>query len=271
MVTGASGSMGSAAVRMLAARGEPVLMVCRNPEKGASVREAILQELPDARLTLFSLDLSSLTAVRDAATRLKSEGVRLKGLFNNAGVIQERFRLNPEGLEQTLAVNYLAPWLLTRSLLDILEPDAAIVNMVSLTCRFVPARTDLLSQAPEAFSQLGTYARSKLCLLLFSLELARRTSFRVNVADPGVVNSNMLTMHRWFDPIADRLFRPWCKTPEQGAFPAVQALLGGEREKYYIGNDIREISERYYKVFDSQRLWSETETLLSERVGILMS
>ena len=66
----------------------------------------------------------------------------------------------------------------------------------------------------QRYERFRSYGSSKLALLLFTLELARRTAGRIGVypADPGVVDTGMITMHRWFDPLTDLLFRPLIKT-----------------------------------------------------------
>ena len=135
IVTGASGAMGEAAVRALARDGRSVVMACRNLEKAEAVRSRILADLPGADISIGRLDLSSLDSVRAFADSLGQEQV--SALFNNAGVISRGYSLTGDGLENTFAVNYFGPFLLTRLLLPLMDPEASIVNMVSLTCRYV--------------------------------------------------------------------------------------------------------------------------------------
>ncbi len=145
-----------------------------------------------------------------------------------------------------------------------MEPDARIVNMVSLTCRYVSIDESSLRPKEKDFSQLGTYARSKLALLRFSRELARRNpGLRINLADPGIVNSNMIDLGHWFDPLADFLFRPFCKSPERGVQPAVSALSSDVRNRYFVGSKCKDIPARYDDPDLDLRLWEETERILS--------
>ena len=110
MITGASGSMGSAATKMLAAKGFKIIMACRNLSKAASVRDIILHDVPEAELELAELRLDSFASIRDFASSL--DGRALYGLFNNAGVMPKDYSLTEDGFEQTIAVNYLGPFLL---------------------------------------------------------------------------------------------------------------------------------------------------------------
>ena len=254
--------MGAAATRALAGQGHDIVMACRNPRKAEDVRRAILSDLPGANIDIRMLDLASLRSVRAFADGLGEE--RITALFNNAGVISRGYSLTSEGLENTFAVNYYGPFLLTGLLLPLMQPDAHVVNMVSLTCRFVSIGMQSLRPRPEEFSQLGTYARSKLALLRFSQELSRRhPGLNVNLADPGIVNSNMISMGRWFDPLANAVFRPFCKSPERGVKPALSALSSELKDRYFVGRRCVPIPSRFTDPELDLALWQETERILS--------
>ena len=265
IVTGASGSIGSAAVRALAQRGFSVIMACRNLEKGERVKSEILNSLPEADLKLMQVDMASLNSVKHFVDTLKDSGIRLAGIFNNAGTMNRNFTLSEDGFEKTVAVNYIAPYSLTRSLLPLFQPDAHIVNMVSLTCRMAKIDNSFFEKTEKDFSQLGTYGDSKLALLLFTVALSQKTGFHVNMADPGVVNSNMISLGRWFDPLADALFRPFCKSPEKGAIPAINALTTDVYGKYFVGKNYRNVNQKYMSNPKIEWLWETTEKLLFQK------
>lgn len=272
LVTGASGSMGSEASKSLAAQGNHVIMACRNLDKGEAIRQSILQQIPNARLTLMTVDLSKIESVRECAAEvallLQIENSRLDGLFNNAGIINRNHRLTQDGYENTLQVNFISPALLTLLLLPYMAANAHIVNMVSLTCRFGKMSSDLFHRAEKQFSQLGTYADTKLALLLFSIALHRHReklgmdNLHVNVADPGVVNSNMISMGRWFDGLADIFFRPFCSSPEKGVAPALQALSTTKHCTYFVGKKHHPIAYRYQNNCNIDWLWSEIQKMI---------
>ena len=261
IVTGASGAMGEAITRSLAWQGFHVVMACRNLEKAEVVRSGIMSAIPKAEIEIRRLDLSSLASVREFVEGLEGEPVT--ALLNNAGVISRGYSLTSDGIENTFAVNYFGPAFLTLSLLPLMPPDARIVNVVSLTCKLVKVLEKSLFPKKDDFSQLGTYARSKLSLLRFSQELARRNpSLKVNLSDPGIVGTDMIRMGKWFDPLADALFRPLCKSPEKGAKPALAAITSDLSGKYYIGNKVKDIPERFYDPELDSRLWDVTMRVL---------
>lgn len=259
IITGASGSMGAAATEALAARGIPVIMACRNLEKAAAVRADILTRVPDAQIEIRPLELSSLASVRAFAASVQPG--EADAIFNNAGVIPRHWALTEEGFETSLCVNHLAPLLLTQLLIPRLGPGASVVNMVSLTCRLVSVSEATLHPTEEHFTQLGNYARAKRCFLHASRELAlRHPEVRVNVADPGVVDSQMLTMGHWYDSLADVIFRPFCKSPSSGVQPALRALSSPLTGYYFRGKTAKPIPGRYC----NPQLWEASQALLTK-------
>ena len=261
IVPGATGAMGAAAVEALAAEGRAVLMACRNRTKAKAVRNDILTRNPAATLEIGELDLSSLASVRQFASGIEPGSVT--ALFNNAGVISKGYFLTDDGLENSFAVNYFGPWLLTRLLAEKMPEGSRIVNMVSLTCRFVRIGPDSLRPERKDFSQLGTYARSKRALLSFSQELSRRhPGLRINVADPGIVASDMIDLGHWYDPLADALFKPFCKSPAAGVRPALAALATDTTGHYFVGRTHHPIPRRYHTPDLDLSLWEATERIV---------
>ena len=98
IVTGASGSVGGEVVKGLAARGYAVILACRNPERGRRTADAVLREVPGARLRIELLDLSSSSSIRDFVSRIG--GLEISGLLNNAGSIFRDYALTPEGRDE---------------------------------------------------------------------------------------------------------------------------------------------------------------------------
>lgn len=265
IVTGASGGMGAAAVESLASQGRPVLMACRNSAKAEAVRAEVLQRHPGAAIEIGMVDISSMESIRHFAASVP-EGIA--GLFNNAGTMSKiGFALSTDGFESTFAVNYFGPWLLTALLLPKMAPGATVVNMVSLSSKYVSFNEESLRASAEGFTQLSAYAKSKRALISFTCELARRhPELRVNMADPGIVGTDILNLGRWFDPLQRALFKPLCKTPAKGVAPALSALQAEESGRYYVGRGCRTLPRRYASPELDARVWSETERLLN---GIL--
>lgn len=268
IVTGATGSMGHVATKSLAQEGHSVIMACRNLEKGKAVRDGIVSSLGpdgDSRVILLPLDLTSRASVRQFVNSVEkylsggqADTKKLTGLFNNAGVLSRDYVIAEDGLERTMSVNYLNTAMLTLLLLPYIEDGGNITCMVSLTTKFASIDTLWPNYPPSRYSQLGTYAMSKLALLYFAIGLARHNPrLHINVSDPGVVNSNMITMGRWFDPLADVLFRPFISSPEKGVAPALASLRCKESLLYFVGLTSRPIGAKYLNSPLVDQLWDQ--------------
>lgn len=262
VITGASGSVGKEVSYAMAMQGYNVVMAVRNLKKAEAVKaELVDRGAPEALLELRLLDLSSFESIRSFAATF--EGEQIIKLFNNAGVINRDYGLSDEGYERTLQVNFLSPALLTKLLLPRMTPDAEIVNVVSLTSKLTSFGRDLFTLTK--FSQLGTYARTKMAVLVYSVALSEHITQRVNVSDPGIVNSNMISMGRWFDPIADVFFRPFISTPAQGARSAINALSNdSDNLHYFVGRRHSLIASRFRNHPLKDWLYNETEKILQD-------
>ena len=266
IVTGATGSIGLAATKSLLNKDLPVIMACRNIKKANSQRDILIKEFPHSEIDVIELDLNSLYSIRTFTENIKNQGFKVDKLLNNAGIICRDFTVNDDGFETTVAVNYLGPLYLTQLMIPLMSDDFTVVYTVSVTRGVSKLDKHFFDLDKKRFSQLGTYGKAKFALFLSSLTLSEKIkNGRVNLTDPGVVDSNMISMHRWFDPLADVLFRPFCKSPEKGAIPAVNALLykttrqqDNETTRLFSGNKSKVIPQKYYDEAIREWLWEES-------------
>jgi NAD(P)-dependent dehydrogenase (short-subunit alcohol dehydrogenase family) len=197
LVTGATDGIGRETARELTRRGARVLVHGRNPGRVADT-VAELRSLGGAPPEPVVADLASLAAVRAMAAELAARGVQPEVLLHNAGVYMKRREHSADGFEMTLAVNHLAPFLLTHLLLASSVGDQLrrIVNVSSMAHN--RGRIDLedVQLLRASFNSYASYASSKLANVLFTVELARRLAQRkvmVNALHPGVSSTKLLT------------------------------------------------------------------------------
>ena len=268
VITGADGGMGTEITRAVARAGYRVIMACYDPEKAEVKRRMLAEETGNADLEVRAINLASLASVAAFADRLLQEGEPLALLMNNAGTMETGRHITEDGLERTVSVNYVGPYLLTRKLLPVMGEGSRVVNMVS--CTYAIGRLDFpdffLQGKKGAFWRIPIYSNTKLALTLFTIELARRVKERgivVNAADPGIVSTNIITMHMWFDPLTDILFRPFIRTPRQGAATAVSLLLDEEAGRrtgtLNVSCRPKALSDKYLHHRQADELWSLTE------------
>lgn len=270
IVTGATGSIGLAAVKSLLDKNLPVIMACRNVKKAMPQRDALIKQFPNSEIEILELDLNSLNSIKSFVENVKNQGFKVNRLLNNAGIICRDFSVNEDGFETTVAVNYVGPLYLSKLMIPLMEDNFNIVNTVSVTRGVSKLDEHFFDLDKNNFSQLGTYGKAKFALFLSSLTLSEKIeNGRVYMTDPGVVDSNMISMNRWFDPIADVLFRPFCKSPEKGAIPAVNALLWSkdnviDEVRLFSGNKSKVVAKKHYDNPMREWLWRETECRISE-------
>ncbi|OBL06270.1 short-chain dehydrogenase [Mycobacterium sp. 1245499.0] len=217
VITGASDGIGAAAARRLSRTGDQIVVVGRSPTKTAAVAAEL-----DA--DYFVVDYADLSQVRALAEKIRSQYPRIDVLLNNAGRMASKIELTADGYERTYQVNYLAPFLLTTQLLDVLlQSHATIVNTTSSSHKLIFRATvdDLENTASRR--PAAAYALSKLAIMLFTKELHRRYhagGLSVASVHPGNVNSNigvasgsrfLVFMQRYTPAVL------FISTPDQGA------------------------------------------------------
>lgn len=196
VVTGATSGIGLAAVIELANKGIAVLGVGRNAERCEAARQKVLEACPGARAEYLLCDLSSQSQIKRLAEDIKGRTQTLDILINDAGAVSSHFMTSEDGIELQLAVNHLAPFLLTHELLPLLQasPQGRVVTVSSGS--HYGAGLDFNDlQMRRRYTCLGQYKRVKLCNVLFTAELNRRlgvgSSIRAFAADPGLVHTEI--------------------------------------------------------------------------------
>lgn len=272
IITGADGGMGTEITRAVAKAGYRVIMACYNPQKAETVRQQLIEETENSNIEVMAIDLSSMRSVVSFATQILERSLPVSLLMNNAGTMETEFHTTTDGFERTVSVNYIAPYLLTRKLISAMVRGARIVNMVS--CTYVIGRLnfpDFLYRGKVGnFWRIPIYSNTKLALLLFTLKLSeqlREQGIAVNAADPGIVSTNIITMHKWFDPLTDIFFRPFIRKPQKGASTAIGLLLdekeAGVTGQLYVNNHRKSLSDKYINHEQKEQLWEITEHSLA--------
>ncbi|HEX6309895.1 MAG TPA: SDR family NAD(P)-dependent oxidoreductase [Longimicrobiales bacterium] len=227
LVTGSTDGLGREVAGRLAARGAHVIVHGRNRARG----EALVREIGEqgaGSAAFFAADLASLEEVRAFAERLRSEYDRIDVLVNNAGIWLARGdrQTSVDGHELHFAVNYLAGYLLTHLLLDLVPAGGRIVNVASGAQQPLDFDDPMMERR---YSGSGAYARSKLAQVMFTIDLA------AEVADRGIT---VVALHP-----ATLMDTPMVR--EAGVRPRSTVAEGTEAVLHLIsGDDI--VSGAYY-------------------------
>ena len=269
LVTGATGGMGVVIARELAAQGATVVLVGRDPHKGAAVQREIAQATGNTALDLLLADLSSQQEIRRLVEEFRRRYGQLHVLVNNAGAHIMQRQVSPDGLEMSLAVNHLASFLLTNLLLDTLRAGAParIVNVASNAMTKTIDLDDL--QSEHSYAPMRVYGQAKLALALCTYALARRlagSGVTANALHPGLTGTGIV------DTMAPPLLRPFTGlvkrvmlTPEQGArtalYLATAPVVEGVSGRYFVRERETRSVPMSYNVALQERVWAISAAL----------
>jgi NAD(P)-dependent dehydrogenase (short-subunit alcohol dehydrogenase family) len=255
VVTGATSGIGLQIARGIAATGYNTIIVARDQEKARLARQEIESvSTGNTRVHIEIADLASLDSIEALATRIISQFPQTSLLVNNAGIIVLKKKLSKDGIEMNLAVNHLAPFLLTWRLLPLLRqhPGARVVNVNSNAHEKAKLQESDL-EPTSLFDSMGAYGQSKLASMFTTLELARLVppaEVTFNAVHPGMVATNIGKVGGLMELIGI-LLRPFMLTPKKGADTALWASTAPE---------LAGVTGRYYE----KRAESQTNPLLQD-------
>lgn len=277
MVTGATGGLGYETALALARGGAEVVLAARSADKGRDALASIRVAVPSANIRFERVDLASLASVAEFSARLVEQGRALDVLINNAGVMALPKRQETvDGFEMQLGVNYFSHYALTGRLLPLLRKAAAprVVNLSSLMHRSGKIHFDDL-QLQRGYTPNKAYGQSKLAMLMFALELQRRSDAHgwgllSHAAHPGYARTDLIPNGPGADSLLSRLsvfLQPiMSQSAADGAWPTLQAATAPDARKAgYYGPDgwfeLRgkstdaKISDRANDAAAAKRLW----------------
>ncbi|MCJ8014131.1 SDR family NAD(P)-dependent oxidoreductase [Paenibacillus sp. KQZ6P-2] len=267
LITGATDGIGKQTAIDLARKGASILVHGRSSEKCDAVMHEIINLTGNPKISCFAADLSSLLEVKQLAEGIKATHRQLDVLINNAGVgggdLKETIRdVSKDGYEYRLAVNYLAPFLLTYELLPLLTKESSrTINVASKGQSFVDLTNLMLEQN---YSRLQAYTRSKLAMIAWTIELAERYGSRqvtFNAIHPGTQLNTKIVHQSGFSPLGE---------VQVGADAilhlALSADLEGVNGQYFNEIQPSQAHEQVYDGIFRKNLWETTETLIREKV-----
>jgi NAD(P)-dependent dehydrogenase (short-subunit alcohol dehydrogenase family) len=291
VVTGSNSGLGFGLARRLSAAGADVVMAIRNRAKGEAAINEIRATVPNAKLTIKSLDLSSLGSVAALGEQLNAEGRPIDILINNAGVMTPPQRdTTTDGFELQFGSNHLGHFALTGHVLPLLRAagNARVVSLSSMAARQGRIHFDD-PQFEKSYTPMQAYGQSKLAVLMFARELNRRSSqagwgIVSNAAHPGLTKTNLQISgpsHGQSKPSTmERLYKlSWRLTPflwqeiDEGILPTLYAATSPQAEggAYYGPHGIYEaagggvtaakVPASARNDADCERLWQISERL----------
>ena len=275
LITGGTSGIGKAAAVALAAMDANVVVVGRNQERGGAAVEEISARSQNEPVELLLADLSVQSEVRRLAQEFQERHDRIDVLVNNAGLVQSKRTETPDGIETTLAINHLAPFLLTNLLLERLEKSAPsrVITVSSEAQRWGTMDFEDL-QSRRKYRGFPVYGMTKLANIMFTYELAERlngTGVTATCLHPGSVGTNFGQNNKGPMALFFRTFKPFMRSSEKGADTLVWLASSPEVEgisgKYFFDRKEIEARKVAYDPTARRRLWEISEELTGLKVA----
>ncbi|MDR6508114.1 SDR family oxidoreductase [Arthrobacter oryzae] len=292
IVTGASDGIGTVIATRLAQAGAEVVLPVRSKQKGDAAVQLIRAAVAGAKVTIRSLDLSSLESVAALGATLMSEGRPINILINNAGVMRPPTRqVTRDGFELQWGTNHLGHFALTLNLLPLLrEGRARVTHQTSVAARNGSMNWEDLNYE-QSYDVMKAYTGSKIAVGLFARELDARSrsngwGISSNISHPGISPTNLLAaqpaMGRDRMPPERRLIGFLSQiglagTPQSAALPALMAATdpeyGGDHffgPKRTVGGPpaVKELWAPLRDMDDAHRIWEVSEHLVGMRATL---
>jgi len=259
LITGATSGIGKETALALAKMGAAIVFTARDIKKGEAVRDQFKALSKNEMIDVLECDLSSLQNVRDCCDRFRRKYDRLHVLINNAGTWEKERKLSKDGIENTFAVNHLAPFLMTNLLLDIMKMSTPS-RIVSVSSGLHGGTIDFDDvEFKSGFRGMSAYRQSKLANMLFIKELARRltgTGVTANCLMPGFVSTGL---SRNSGAVSRTFVKILASSPEKGAetpiYLASSPEVGGISGECFRKKRIAKTSGESNDPVLARRLW----------------
>lgn len=266
-ITGATSGIGKETAMALSHMGATVVMTARNKERGMQTRAEIMSKT-GREVHVIECDLASFDSIKQCVAEFKTRFSKLDVLINNAGVWHSTYNQSKDGIEETFAVNVLAPYLTTALLLDLLEAaGSARVISTSSGLHFGNINFGDIEYRKH-FSGFQAYRQSKLAVILLTRYLAPKLKLRgisINCVHPGFVSTGL---GRNGGKIMDSMFRFFGKGARKGAetliYLASTGFSGNIMGEYFVNKKVRRTTKQSCDLQAAEKLVS----VLHEKTGV---
>jgi len=267
LITGATSGIGKETARGLAQLGATIVMATRDVKRGELTKNELIHSTNNKNIDVLKCDLASFKSIRNFCEEFKTKYDKLHVLINNAGILDFKRRESKDGIENIFATNYLAPFLMTNLLLELLKRSkpSRIINVTS-GMHFGTIHFDDI-EFKQDFSGTKAYGQSKLGLILFTKLLAKkleRTEVTVNCVHPGINKTDLARDISGFYRTILKIFGNDAKKGAETSIylassPKVKNITG----EYFAKKKIKRSSKNSRDLDLAEKLWKISESCVN--------
>jgi NAD(P)-dependent dehydrogenase (short-subunit alcohol dehydrogenase family) len=276
VITGATSGIGKETALALAKKDHALYLLVRNVQKGEQLKKDLITQTGNRSIFVIYCDLADMKTVSEAANELKGKLFAINVLINNAGGINPQRKESKDGHELTFAMNHLGHFLLTQSLMPMLQKgQARIINVSSEAHKM--ARPQLLNDVEfkQDYSAWKAYGLAKLCNIYFTKSLAEKyaqSGITAYALHPGIVRSDFWTNLGGLNKLLKLLAVPFMITPLEGAQTSI--YLAGQVKispklngQYFKKSQIAKTTLAAQNASARNKLWQLSEQLTASFLG----
>jgi NAD(P)-dependent dehydrogenase (short-subunit alcohol dehydrogenase family) len=244
VITGPTSGLGEATAEWFARLGARLVLVARNPDKVEALRERLGTEFGNTDISTVVADMGELDSVRRAAGEIATAHSSIDVLVHNAGSLFREKQTQSAGIETTVAVHVIGPFLMTGLLLDRLTPGSRVLTMSSGGMYTVPLTIGGIEMSDEDYKGPTQYAIAKRAQVTLNEMWAERLADRrFHAMHPGWADTPGVSDSL---PAFRRVVGPFLRTPEQGADTMVWLAADdgapvSETGKFWLDRRVRDI------------------------------
>ncbi|GAB3634571.1 SDR family oxidoreductase [Hymenobacter arcticus] len=268
LITGGTSGIGRATALRFARAGYVVVITARTAARGQATVAAISARTSNPQVRYLMGELGTIEGCQALVARILQEVPDLQILINNAGVFMTKRVLNADGFETNFMVNYLAPFILSTGLVELLARNAPSRILTVNTGLHLRGHFDLArTPAGLDFGARASYRNTKLANALFTVELAGRVRLRgitVNALSPGLYNTRVLKVTGWLR-VAVRvggaflgLVQPIARSGKAPFYLATAPELAAVTGAYFDQQELAVFAPQAADAALRERLWEQT-------------
>lgn len=268
VLTGATSGIGQEIARNLVKTNNRLWLIVRNQDRIKNLQTDLLMINPRGKLEFIIADLSLMQDAYNAAKTIADKAETIDVLINNAGAIYDQKIITKEGLETTMAGNYLSHFVLTQNLIGKLShsADPRIINVTSEMYRMSDWDNDLMFEQ-KPYDMAKAYANSKLALIYYTQWLAENykdKNIKANCIHPGVVDTGFAANNEGWIKYGMNIIRPFIISAEKAAVPIIELALSEKYStvsgEYFKRNKMSEVSKLATDIDATNKLIEQSET-----------